>query len=283
MFKVDRLRFGTAGIPLSTPKPSTITGIEHVRNLGLDAMELEFVRGVNISPPELAKKIKYVAKKNDVLLTAHAPPYYINLNAKEKAKVEASKKRIIQSAERLYEAGGWSVVFHAGYYLKQPPESVYQRILEALKDIQKELMDKGVKVWIRPELTGKPTQFGDLKEIVKLSEELEMVLPTIDFAHAHARNRGKCNSVEEWREMLSFIEDRLGREALDNMHIHMSGIEYTDKGEKRHLPLQESDMNWEDLLRVLKEFKVKGVVISESPNIEEDALLMKKKYEEIKA
>ncbi|WP_209475492.1 deoxyribonuclease IV [Thermococcus stetteri] len=280
MFKVDRLRFGTAGIPLSTPKRSTIDGIIHVRNLGLDAMELEFVRGVNLSP-ELAKKVKYVAKKNDVLLTAHAP-YYINLNAKEKEKVEASKRRIIQSAERLYQAGGWSVVFHAGYYLKQPPESVYQRILEALKDVQRELMDKGIKVWIRPELTGKPTQFGDLKEIVKLSEELEMVLPTIDFAHAHARNKGKCNSAEEWHEMLSFMEDRLGREALDNMHIHISGINYTDKGEKNHLNLQESDMNWEDLLRVLKEFKVKGVVISESPNIEEDALLMKKKYKEIK-
>ncbi|ASJ08495.1 hypothetical protein A3L11_04310 [Thermococcus siculi] len=281
MFKVDRLRFGTAGIPLSTPKRSTIDGIVHVRNLGLDAMELEFVRGVNLKT-ELAKKIKYVAKKNDVLLTAHAP-YYINLNAKEKEKVEASKKRIIQSAERLYEAGGWSVVFHAGYYLKQPPESVYQRILNELKDIQRELMDRGIKVWVRPELTGKPTQFGDLKEIVKLSEELEMVLPTIDFAHAHARHTGKCNTAEEWREMLSFMEDRLGREALDNMHIHMSGINYGPKGEKNHLPLQESDMNWEDLLKVLKEFRVKGVVISESPNIEEDALLMKKKYEEIEA
>ncbi|WP_297470825.1 TIM barrel protein, partial [Thermococcus sp.] len=130
MFRVDRLRFGTAGIPLSTPKRSTIDGIIHVRNLGLDAMELEFVRGVNIKP-ELAKKIKYTAKKHDVLLTAHAP-YYINLNASEKAKVEASKRRIIQSAERLHQAGGWSVVFHAGYYLKQPKESVYQRILEAL-------------------------------------------------------------------------------------------------------------------------------------------------------
>ncbi|WP_297475397.1 deoxyribonuclease IV [Thermococcus sp.] len=281
MFKVDRLRFGTAGIPLSTEKRSTVDGIKRVRELGLDAMELEFVRGVNMKP-ELAKKVRYVAKKHDVLLTAHAP-YYINLNAAEKAKVEASKNRIIQSAERLYQAGGWSVVFHAGYYLKQPPESVYQRILEALRDIEKRLMDKGIKVWIRPELTGKPTQFGDLKEIVKLSEELEMVLPTIDFAHAHARNKGKCNSVEEWREMLAFMEDRLGREALDNMHIHMSGIDYTDKGEKRHLPLQESDMKWEDLLRVLKEFRVKGVVISESPNIEDDALLMKKKYEEIGA
>ncbi|MCD6373163.1 MAG: TIM barrel protein [Thermococcus sp.] len=280
MFKVDRLRFGTAGIPLSTPKRSTLDGIIHVRNLGLDAMELEFVRGVNLKP-ELAKKIKYVAKKHDVLLTAHAP-YYINLNANEKAKVEASKQRIIQSAERLHDAGGWSVVFHAGYYLKQDPTKVYNRIRDALKEIEKELMNRGIKVWIRPELTGKPTQFGDLKEIVRLSEELEMVLPTIDFAHAHARNKGKCNSPEEWREMLAFIEDRLGREALDNMHIHISGIEYTDRGEKNHLNLQESDMNWEDLLRVLKEFRVKGVVISESPNIEGDALLMKKKYEEIK-
>jgi len=155
MFKVDRLRFGTAGIPRSTPKRSTIDGIEHVRRLGLDAMELEFVRGVNLKP-ELAKKIKYVAKKHDVLLTAHAP-YYINLNASEKAKVEASKKRIIQSAERLYQAGGWSVVFHAGYYLKQDPAKVYNRIRDALKEIERELMDRGIKVWLRPELTGKPT------------------------------------------------------------------------------------------------------------------------------
>ncbi len=280
MFKVDRLRFGTAGIPISTPKPSTITGIERVRELGLDAMELEFVRGVNLKP-ELAKKIKYVAKKNDVLLTAHAP-YYINLNAAEKAKVEASKRRIIQSAERLYDAGGWSVVFHAGYYLKQDPAKVYERIKAEIQDIVRNLQDRGIEVWIRPELTGKPTQFGNLKELVRLSEELEMVLPAIDFAHCHARNAGKMNSVEEWREMLSFMEDRLGREALDNMHIHISGINYTEKGERNHLNLQESDMRWEDLLRVLKEFRVKGVVISESPNIEGDALLMKRKYEEIR-
>ncbi len=280
MFRVDRLRFGTAGIPISTPKRSTVDGIARVRDLGLDAMEMEFVRGVNLKS-ELAKKIKYVAKKHDVLLTAHAP-YYINLNAAERAKIEASKNRIIQSAERLHDAGGWSVVFHAGYYLKQPPESVYQRILEALRDIEKRLMDKGVEVWLRPELTGKPTQFGDLKEIVRLSEELEMVLPTIDFAHAHARHTGKCNTTEEWREMLTVIEDGLGRDALDSMHIHMSGIEYTAKGERRHLPLRESDMKWEDLLKVLKEFRVKGVVISESPNIEDDALLMKRRYEEIR-
>jgi len=280
MIKIDKLRFGTAGIPLSTPKPSTIAGIEQVRKLGLDAMELEFVRGVNIKP-EMAKKIKYVAQKNDVLLTAHAP-YYINLNAREKAKVEASKQRIIQSAERLHEAGGWSVVFHAGYYLNQDPAKVYEKIKNEIKDIVRVLQDKGIDVWIRPELTGKPTQFGSLKELIKISQEVEQVLPAIDFAHCHARHTGKYNSAEEWREMLSLIENELGREALDNMHIHISGINYSEKGERNHLNLQESDLKWEDLLRVLKEFRVKGVVISESPNIEGDALLMKKKYGEIK-
>lgn len=280
MKKVDRLRFGTAGIPISTPKPSTLTGIEQVKKLGLDAMELEFVRRVNLKP-ETARKIKYVAQKNDVLLTAHAP-YYINLNATEKAKREASKNRIIQSAERLHEAGGWSVVFHAGYYLKQEPSKVYDTIKSEIRDIVTILQDKGVNVWIRPELTGKPTQFGNLNELIQMSQEVEQVLPAIDFAHCHARNKGKYNSTEEWREMLSLLEEGLGQDALDNMHIHISGIEYSDKGERNHLNLQESDMKWEDLLRVLKEFKVKGVVISESPNIEGDALLMKKKYEEIK-
>lgn len=280
MKKVDRLRFGTAGIPISTPKPSTLTGIEQVKKLGLDAMELEFVRRVNLKP-QTARKIKYVAQKNDVLLTAHAP-YYINLNATEKAKREASKNRIIQSAERLHEAGGWSVVFHAGYYLKQEPSKVYDTIKSEIRDIVTTLQDKGVNVWIRPELTGKPTQFGSLNELIQMSQEVEQVLPAIDFAHCHARNKGKYNSTEEWREMLSLLEEGLGRDALDNMHIHISGIEYSDKGERNHLNLQESDMKWEDLLRVLKEFKVKGVVISESPNIEGDALLMKKKYEEIK-
>lgn len=279
--RIDRLRFGTAGIPISTPKPSTINGIIQVRTLGLDAMELEFVRGVNLKS-EMAKKIGRVARENDVILTAHAP-YYINLNAREREKIEASKKRIIQSARRLHDAGGWSVVFHAGYYLKQDPRRVYERIRDEIKDITRTLMDEGIEIWIRPELTGKPTQFGDLRELIKLSQDVEMVLPAIDFAHAHARNRGKCNSVEEWREMLSLMEDELGEKVLKNMHIHISGIEYTAKGERKHLNLQESDMMWEDLLRVLKEFGVRGVVISESPNIEGDAILMKKTYEALKS
>jgi deoxyribonuclease-4 len=65
------------------------------------------------------------------------------------------------------------------------------------------------------------------------------------------------------------------------MHCHVSGINYTDKGERNHLVLKESDFNYIDLMKSFKQFNAKGIIISESPNIEDDALLMKKSYEDL--
>jgi len=76
------------------------------------------------------------------------------------------------------------------------------------------------------------------------------------------------------------MEKELGREALHNMHIQVAGIEYTKAGERRHLNLQESDLNFPALVQSWKDYKIKGVVISESPNIEGDAILLKKIYGE---
>ncbi len=275
--KANKLLFGTAGIPLSTEKPTTERGIERVRELGLDAMELEFVRNINIRKDK-APEVKETAERNKVLLTCHAP-YFVNLNASEKEKLEASKLRIINSARIAYLCGAWSVVFHAAFYMGQEKSAVYEKVRDALKDVVRILRNEGIEIWIRPELTGKPTQFGDIEELIRVSQEVEMVLPCIDFAHLHARYNGKFNSAEEWKDVLEKLEDGLGREVLDNMHIHISGINYNEKGERNHLNLEESDLKYVELLRVLKEFNVKGVVISESPNIEGDALLMKETYE----
>jgi len=273
---MDKLRFGTAGIPLSTKDPNTVNGIKRVRELGLDSMELEFVRSINISA-ERAPEVKTVAKENDIILTCHAP-YYINLNSNEEAKVNASINRILQSARIAWLCGGYSVCFHAAYYMKMEPKVVYNVVKRNLMKIVETLSNEGNKIWIRPETTGKPTQFGDLDEILNLSSEIEQVMPCVDFSHFHARTNGKFNSYEEFSQILQKIENVLGKEGLNNMHIHVSGIEYGEKGEKNHLNLKDSDMNYKELMKAFKDFNVKGVVISESPNIESDALLMKDTY-----
>lgn len=273
---INKLNFGTAGIPLSTPAPTIPNGVAHVRKLGLDAMELEFVRRVNVSK-EKAPEIKEIARKNEVVLTCHGQ-YFINLNSLEKEKVEASVFRILNAARIAWLCGAYSVTFHAAYYMQLPPEKVYDKVKKEITEIVKILKKEGNKIWIRPETTGKASQFGTLQEIIKLSQEIEQVLPCIDFSHIHARNNGKFNSYKEFSELLEMVEKGLGKDGLNNMHIHISGIEYTEKGERNHLNLPQSDMKYKELMKSFKDFKIKGVVISESPNIEGDALLMQKVY-----
>ncbi|MBU1623017.1 MAG: TIM barrel protein, partial [Nanoarchaeota archaeon] len=218
-------------------------------------------------------------KEHDIKLTCHGQ-YYINLNSQEEAKMEASKFRIYNAAKIASLCGAKSMTFHAAYYMKQAPELVYQKVKENLKPVLKKLQDEDHSILLRPETTGKATQWGDLKEIIKLSQELEQVLPCIDFSHLHARTQ-KNNTREEFQEMLTQVESKLGRVALNKMHIHLSGINYGEKGERNHLTLTESDMNYQDLLKVWKEFKIKGIVISESPNIEKDALLLQNYWKRI--
>lgn len=273
---MNELRFGSAGIPLSTLPRNILNGIKESSKLGLKAMEMEFVQSVFVSK-ELAPQVKEKAQQEDVVLTAHGS-YFINLNAKEPEKLGASRSRIIQAAKRTFECGGYSVTFHPAFYLKDPPAQVHAQVKKELGKVIQELKDEGVKIWVRPETTGKPTQYGSLDELLTLSQELDMVMPCIDWAHLHARSNGKFNSTAEWNTVLEKVEKTLGKEGLHNMHCHVSGINYGEKGEKNHLILTESDLKWKELVEVWKEWKIKGVIVCESPNLETDALLLQKNF-----
>lgn len=274
---MSALLFGTAGTTPGAKSLSSIDGIMRVAELGLDCMELEFVRGVKMGDAA-ARLVAETASSTGIKLSAHAP-YYINLNAREPEKIKASQGRLLQTARIAALCGARSVVFHPAFYLGDPPQKTYQTTRKYLKEVLDQLRKEGNRVLIRPELMGKPSQFGSLDEILDLSTDLDGVAPCIDFAHCHARS-GEFNSYQEFSSVLSQIEKRLGRAALDDMHIHISGIAYGKKGELKHLKLEESDLHYAGLLKALADYKVNGLLICESPHeyMEEDALLLQKTY-----
>jgi len=179
------LIFGTGGIPVSATLPSTEAGIERIAELGLGCMEVEFVRGVNMSS-EAAVSAGELAARRNVVLTAHGP-YFINLNAVEPQKVHMSKERILQTARIAALFGGKSITFHAAFYLKNTPGQTYAVVKRQLEQIVNVLRKEGNKVTISPEVAGKSSQFGTLEEILQLSSEIAGVAPCLDFAHWHAR------------------------------------------------------------------------------------------------
>jgi len=272
------LLFGTAGVPHSAETKSTVGGIERIVALGLGCMELEFVHQVRIGE-ETARRVAETAQRTGVRLTVHAP-YYINLNAREPEKVAASQSRLLQAARAGALCGASSVAFHAAFNMGDPPEAVYSAVRQRIAEVREELAAEDNRLWIRPELMGRATQFGDLPELLDLANEVELVAPCLDFAHWHART-GEHNSYDEFSAALSLVEERLGRAALENLHVHVAGIDYGPKGERKHLNLEESDMDYVALLTALRDHGAGGVVICESPNLEEDALLLRDTYRQL--
>lgn len=263
-------------MPLRTGKASYGRAFEILTEMNLDGMELEFVHGVRMTD-ETRELVKNERQARNLILTAHAP-FYINLNSQEEDKVDASVQRIIETGLAAKATGAFSITFHAAFYMKQDKEEVYQKIKSRISEISKVYKDENIDVWIRPETTGKGTQWGDLDEVVRLSKEFDNVLPCIDFSHLHARSGGEFNTYDEFSKILETIGNEIGQYALDNFHGHLAGIDYGDKGEKKHLIMEESDMNYKDLLKVLKEFNVRGAIVCESPNIEDDTVLIRDFY-----
>ena len=261
----DALRFGTVGAPQTTPKSGTPFAIEHTKQLGLGHLEIAWVQSVRVTDESCAE-IKRTAQKYGITLSIHAP-YYINLNSQTSELMAKSDERLLAAARKGFLAGATEIVFHPGSYHSQPPEQVYERAKEKLLEITGILREECVTVNLRPATMGKSAMFGNLDEVLQLSKEVDGVLPCIDWAHLHARRGdGSFNSYAEFDDALKRVYAMLGERGIKTLHSHMSGIAYGAKGEKAHLPLNEADFRYMELMQAFVDNGVEGSVGVEAPD-----------------
>jgi len=272
-------RFGTVGSPLSTPKKpgGSVGAVYQIASLGLSALELGWVQAVRVTPGTCAQ-ISAAAKETGIALSVHAP-YFINLNASDE-EWPKSRQRLIDAAFYGFLAGATDIVFHPGSYFGESAAQVMGKVISRLQGCVEELQARGVRVTLRPETMGKSAMIGSLEDVLQMSLEVPQVQPCLDFAHLHARaGDGSMNSYDEWMRVLETYARALGEESLQRLHIHLSGIEYSTKGERNHLPIQESDFNVKALFFALHDRGCAGRILCESPNLETDALWMQETWD----
>ena len=248
------IRIGPAG----SDGRGYLKAITAIARMGLDCLEVAFTYGVRMKP-EMAEAVGDLAAAHGIALSVHAP-YYINLAAYEEEKIAASRQRILDSSHRAHLMGARQVVFHAGFYQKRPARETYRLIRDQVLTLQEEIQRAAWNVALCPEITGKPSQFGSTEELLALMADTGCGL-TVDFAHLLARQQGQI------------AYDTLMPDLPDNLHAHFSGIEYTAKGEKKHLRLQPEDFR--PLLDALRKHRKQATIICESPAPFEDAVMMK--------
>ncbi len=249
------IRVGPAG----SSGMGNLKGVHRVAGMGLDCMEVEFTYGVRMDI-KTAKAVGALAREKGVLLSVHAP-YYINLASEEKDKLAASKQRILDSCQRAHHMGARNVTFHAGFYQTRTAEQTYERIKKAIAGLQKQVARRKWQVVLCPEVTGKPSQFGSLAELLRLKKETGCGI-TVDFSHLYARHQGDIDY------------GRILKKLPKKFHAHFSGIEYGPKGEKKHIRTTEAF--FEPLARELVKRNPDITIISESPKPFEDAAMMQR-------
>jgi deoxyribonuclease IV len=235
-----------------------LKGVARCAEMGLDCMEVEFTYGVRMDLKS-AKAVGKLAGEKGIRLSVHAP-YYINLASEEKDKLVASRQRILDSCQRAHHMGARNVTFHAGFYQTRTADQTYALIEKAMIGLQKQIARRKWQVTLCPEVTGKPSQFGSLEELLRLKKDTNCGI-TVDFSHLYARHQGDI----DYGRILNKLPKKF--------HAHFSGIEYGPKGEKKHI--RTTPEFFEPLAGELVKRNPDATIISESPKPYEDALMMK--------
>lgn len=270
------IRFGPAGNPInffkSDLRKDRLNAPVWCRSVGLNANERQMTYGARMKEED-AIRFGQLAKKHDVALSVHGP-YYVVLTSDKPRVVKNSIAELIKTAHLAKLMGANKVVFHPGFGRD------IKQVVESLKEVEAQ-KDKSVK--ILPETMGKISQLGDLNEVLSICENTESE-PCIDFGHLHARTLGSLKTKEDFRKVLTEIEDRLGKRVLKRLHCHFYPIEFTDKGEKVHRAVTEKGVfpQFRPFGELIKEFGMHPTLISESKNSQDiGALEMKRIMEEL--
>jgi deoxyribonuclease IV len=221
----ENIKFGPSGLG---PVKEALKRLEEYDRLGFRACEIAFTYGIYVKEERDAKLIGEKASELGIELTIHGP-YYINLNSAEPEKIEASKKRILDCCKIGEIMGAKAVVFHPGFYGKAGKADraeAYETIKKNMLELQKEVEKNGWKIKLAPETMGKVNVFGSVEEISKLVKETGCSF-CIDYAHILARDK-----TVDFQKIETLFPD-------SEWHVHFSGIEYNEKGERRHIETPE--------------------------------------------
>ncbi|MHA2380010.1 MAG: TIM barrel protein [Candidatus Thorarchaeota archaeon] len=279
MMWLGNIRFGPAGFPDAT-KGRLVRVFKILNDAGLDALEYAAVYGLRLGEPR-AREIGQLARTHGISMSMHEA-YYISLASKSAEVRERSKDRLVKALKFAPLMRVKRIVFHAGGYSGLGSEEAYQVIRDALREVWEKAGDLGRGAILSPEVAGKLGAFGSVEELEQLCSEIDGTLPTIDWAHLYARTQGEINDKDRYLGVLAQFENALGKQFTDNMHFHVSGINYTQRGEKSHRPLGGK---WGPdilpLVEIVSDTGYNPTFISETPSPIRGALYVKALYEEL--
>jgi len=268
------IRIGQAGIPLSCKGRTNKDGLVYTKQvLDLNAMEIQFVRGLYVMEEEEAIFIHDYSKENDVELHVHAP-YYINL-AGSGEELDISLEKVMSSAISAHKMGAKTVVIHPGFYGEESAKKTSKKVIKSVKKLQNMFKKEKLKIKLGIETMGKQKVFGSLDEIIDVCTNVKGTIPVVGLGHIHARTNGGLKKREDFEEVFAKLKPLRQKHYL----IHLTGVMYENGNEYYHVPIKKGDMPLAPLIEIILDNNYNVTFISESPLLEHDAVYIRLQVE----
>ncbi len=256
---------------------STLDAPAFVKNIGLDAYEYEAGNGLSASSSMMAAVGK-AAKEANIKMSFHTP-YFISLSGVVPEKRLNSIKYIRESLDAAKLLGAGTIVIHSGSAANITRDEAMRLASDTLIRTLAEVDTYGIKLGL--ETMGKQNQLGTLDEVLELCRIDSAFVPVVDFGHLNARDLGGVfASADDYMRVFDKIDHSCGANVAENLHCHFSKIEWTAKGEKKHLTFEDTiyGPDYEPLMDAIIKHRLSPTIICESAGTQSDDALMMKKY-----
>ena len=282
---MDKVRFGPSGnsqIFYNDGNKSSLQAPKWCFEHGLEAYEYSFGRGFTMSM-DTAKELGKNAQECDVAISVHAP-YYINFANESDEMATKSYEYVRRGMEYLKAMNGKKYIVHLASCGKLDRATAIDLTSKRLDNCLQFIYDNNLADfgYICPETMGKYMQIGTYQEVIDFCQKDKILIPTFDFGHINCVMQGGLKTKEDFKRIFDYSIDKIGYDKTKNCHIHFSKIEFTQKGEVKHLNLDDTlyGPEFEPLAYVLDEYKLTPTIISESKDrMMEDAIKLKEIYD----
>ena len=132
--------------------------------------------------------------------------------------------------------------------------------------------EAGIKPRLGIEITGQQDVFGSLEQVLQLCDDVDGLIPVLNFPHYQARTKGSLNTATDFVDLINQFVPY----SKNGVYASFSNVEFTPEGNEKWLtPLKKGELRFERLAEALADLKPEMTLISSSPLLEHDAVYMR--------
>lgn len=217
-----------------------------------------------------------MSKRLDVRMSIHTP-YYMDLGkdmGSEGAELTYECFDSLRHAALMLNAmDGDVVVTNLGLYSdKDDRDEIDNNILANVANLMDWWNSYELKPKLGVEITGHQDVFGSIDQVLDLCDQVENVVPVLNFSHYHSRTFGSLLEKENFIDVI----DQVMPYSNGRLHSAFAGVDYDENGNERRLtPIKKGDLKFDPLAEALIELTPEATIISTSPLLEHDAMYMR--------